>query len=485
MRTASSTFGRFPGTATTGSRRPGSDSLLPRSWCSRPAEYRDRSQAAYRRRHTRARHRAGARSWRRHHGGDRRWRRRAVSRRAGACAPAPVTTASGRLRNSPTRPRLTDDRGRYRLFGLPRGSYLIVASIDARGARRGPFARAGIRAGVLPGHRARRVRAAGAGRARRRHRRSRFGGRRDIDGAGRPERRSTRSGNPVVGRVSLGVSHRSGSVAPEPRVVQVGAEGCVRARGRAAGRLRPAGPGRAWSRHARRVRRRVHHGRRERPAADDDQDVGRRDARGPLRGRGRIESAHACAIDSRRADGPRSRSTGWSWTSRPGRARRWPVLSHGTLRADATDVSCAAGVVSEVADDWRSGRHRQALRLRVRRRDVFADAEIVLSAGATIAGSIADGPGRRDSAFTVVAFSADRTNWFAGSRHLKRASSSSNGSFEVSGLPPGEYFVAAVDTLGPGDWQASNNLEALVQGATRVTVRESQVQTVTLRLRRR
>ena len=117
--------------------------------------------------------------------------------------------------------------------------------------------------------------------------------------------------------------------------------------------------------------------------------------------------------------------------------------------------------------------------------EVFADAEIVLSAGATIAGSIADGPGRRDSAFTVVAFSADRTNWFAGSRHLKRASSSSNGSFEVSGLPPGEYFVAAVDSLGPGDWQASNNLEALVQGATRVTVREGQVQTVTPRLRRR
>jgi hypothetical protein len=79
----------------------------------------------------------------------------------------------------------------------------------------------------------------------------------------------------------------------------------------------------------------------------------------------------------------------------------------------------------------------------------------------------------------------DRANWFTGSRHLKRASSSSDGSFEVSGLPPGEYFVAAVDSLAPGDWQASNTLESLVQGATRVTVRENQVQDVTLRLRRR
>ena len=115
--------------------------------------------------------------------------------------------------------------------------------------------------------------------------------------------------------------------------------------------------------------------------------------------------------------------------------------------------------------------------------EVFPDAEIVLSsAGASIAGSIPDGPGRRAAASTVVAFSVDRAAWFAGSRHLKRASSSSDGSFDVNDLPPGEYYVAAVDTLPSGNWQSSGTLEALVQGATRVTVREGQAQTVTLRL---
>ena len=115
--------------------------------------------------------------------------------------------------------------------------------------------------------------------------------------------------------------------------------------------------------------------------------------------------------------------------------------------------------------------------------EVFPDAEIVLSsAGASIGDSIADGPGRRDSAFTVVAFSVDRTDWFAESRHLKRASSSSNGSFDVSGLPSGEYFVAAVEAFPPGDWQAAAVLEALVSRAARVRVAEGQVQKVTLRL---
>ena len=60
-------------------------------------------------------------------------------------------------------PRLTDDRGRFRVFGLPPGSYLIVASLDATEARVEPRACTGIRAGVLPGHRARRVSAADTG----------------------------------------------------------------------------------------------------------------------------------------------------------------------------------------------------------------------------------------------------------------------------------------------------------------------------------
>ena len=42
-------------------------------------------------------------------------------------------------------PRLTDNRGRYRLFGLPPGAYLIAASLDATelasgGARASGFA---------------------------------------------------------------------------------------------------------------------------------------------------------------------------------------------------------------------------------------------------------------------------------------------------------------------------------------------------------
>ena len=385
-----------------------------------------------------------------------------------------------------TWPRLTDDRGRYRLFGLPPGSYLIVASLDAAEPAAGRSRAPGFAPVYYPG--TAHVESAQPVQVE-------LGGDiagvdlavcRDIDGAGHRngaqlEWQSTRRARVARRQPSLGQrgaraasSRRSGprgrsscaDVPPGDYVVQAQAE---------------PGPGTRC-----RVRRRVHHGRRERSAAGHDQDVGRRDARGPLRRRGPIESAHACAIDSRRADGCRSQSAGWSWTSRSGRARRWAVLSHGTLRADATDVSRAAGVVSEVGDDRRRGRHRQAFRLRVRRRDRSLMRRSCSRARApALRARLPTGPARRATAFTVVAFSVDRANWFAGSRHLKRASSSSNGSFDVNGLPPGEYFVAAVDTVGPGDWQAPNTLEALVQGAARVTVREGQAQTIGLRLLRR
>jgi hypothetical protein len=97
--------------------------------------------------------------------------------------------------------------------------------------------------------------------------------------------------------------------------------------------------------------------------------------------------------------------------------------------------------------------------------DVFPEAEIVLSnEGATITGSIEDASGKRAPTFILVTFSVNRTNWFAGSRYSRRAAGV-NGSFEVSGLPPGEYFVAAVDALPSGDWQSPETLDTLVPHA--------------------
>jgi hypothetical protein len=117
---------------------------------------------------------------------------------------------------------------------------------------------------------------------------------------------------------------------------------------------------------------------------------------------------------------------------------------------------------------------------------VISDADIVLSnTGARIDGTVLDVADRRVREFAVVAFSANRAHWFAGSRYVRWAATSPNGAFDVGDLPPGDYLVAAVDALPPGDWQAIDGLDALVPRATRVTLRDGQAQTIAVPLTRR
>ena len=115
-----------------------------------------------------------------------------------------------------------------------------------------------------------------------------------------------------------------------------------------------------------------------------------------------------------------------------------------------------------------------------------SDAQVVLSnAAATIAGAIERQSDSRPAAAVVIAFSTSRDYWFTGSRHIRRASSDAKGSFDLTSLPPGEYFVAALDASLPLDVQAPDTLESLVPRAARVTAREGAVSEVTLRLIRR
>jgi hypothetical protein len=93
------------------------------------------------------------------------------------------------------------------------------------------------------------------------------------------------------------------------------------------------------------------------------------------------------------------------------------------------------------------------------------------------------------SSYSVIVFSTDRTKWFANSRFLKFAKPSQDGGFEVVGLPPGEYWIAAVDSIQGnqsfGEWEKPEVLEALSTRAQRVTLAERERYMTILRLIRR
>jgi protocatechuate 3,4-dioxygenase beta subunit len=121
---------------------------------------------------------------------------------------------------------------------------------------------------------------------------------------------------------------------------------------------------------------------------------------------------------------------------------------------------------------------------------VYEDVEVVFSSnGASIAGRVADERGTAVQHYAVIAFSADRDKWFAGSRWLKMARADRDGAFRLAALPPGDYLIAAVDRVeGSGDggeWQDPELLRDLAFHAVRATLGERQSQTTSLRLIRR
>jgi hypothetical protein len=101
---------------------------------------------------------------------------------------------------------------------------------------------------------------------------------------------------------------------------------------------------------------------------------------------------------------------------------------------------------------------------------------------AQLGGTVIDSTGRPTGAFPIVVFSTDRAHWGAGSRRVLQAQPASDGKFTVIGLPAGEYFLAAVTRLEPGDLANRQFLEDLLSASLRITIRDGEQKTQDLKL---
>ena len=138
------------------------------------------------------------------------------------------------------------------------------------------------------------------------------------------------------------------------------------------------------------------------------------------------------------------------------------VLLHG---ADVTDAAVPFGSPTQSA----------------------TDVEVVLTHRvAEIAGRLTDERGRPWPDASVVAFSTRRALWYRNSRFVAAADVGGDGQFTLKTLPPGDYFVAAVDKRETpdvnGELDNPGLLQRLASGATRVTLGDGQRAVVDVRL---
>jgi hypothetical protein len=116
-----------------------------------------------------------------------------------------------------------------------------------------------------------------------------------------------------------------------------------------------------------------------------------------------------------------------------------------------------------------------------------ADIELVLTDRvAEIGGTVLDADGRGVANAIVVAMPLDRALRYPMSRYLRRATSASDGRFQLAALPADTYYVATVASIpldGPDAWQDPAFLESLTPAATTVTISDGERRAVTLRVR--
>lgn len=98
-----------------------------------------------------------------------------------------------------------------------------------------------------------------------------------------------------------------------------------------------------------------------------------------------------------------------------------------------------------------------------------------------LSGSVTTDRGEPDTNATVLIFPENRERWTSGSRYLRMTRPDQDGRYSVKGLPPADYFIVAVRSVEPGEWQDPDFLDAIADRSARVSLHEAESKVQNLR----
>jgi hypothetical protein len=87
-----------------------------------------------------------------------------------------------------------------------------------------------------------------------------------------------------------------------------------------------------------------------------------------------------------------------------------------------------------------------------------------------LSGTLTDGSGQPATDYSVIIFSADTRFWTPQSRRIVSLRPGTDGKFITRALPPGDYLMAAVTDVEPGEWYDPEFLKLLQTSSARVTL---------------
>jgi hypothetical protein len=96
---------------------------------------------------------------------------------------------------------------------------------------------------------------------------------------------------------------------------------------------------------------------------------------------------------------------------------------------------------------------------------------------AEVAGRLVDTGGRPVTEHSIVVFTTDRSLWLPDARRIQSTRPATDGTFSVTGLPAGDYAIAAVMDAEGHDLSSPAVLSQLLAGGHRVTLAEGERKT--------
>jgi hypothetical protein len=100
----------------------------------------------------------------------------------------------------------------------------------------------------------------------------------------------------------------------------------------------------------------------------------------------------------------------------------------------------------------------------------------------TVSGLVTNARGEAAKDYTIAVFAADDKRWTPGSRYFRGARPDQDGRFKITGLPPGDYSIIALDHIEQGQNTDPEFLERIRTKATSFSVGEGETKSVDLKL---
>ena len=176
----------------------------------------------------------------------------------------------------------------------------------------------------------------------------------------------------------------------------------------------------------------------------------------------------------------------------PGAVGGGAIPDSGRVKDDwsytVTPVFGAAYVRANVPDGWTvktilyDGRDISDTPIEMTSGETLTDVQVVVSNRVTtVSGQLADDRGAPLADGTVIVFPEDATKWPDDSRWVRAVRPDQQGRYQIQGLPPGDYLAVAVNYVEEGQWNDPEFLESLRRHAQRLTLRETESKTLTLK----